>query len=94
MKRKFLVAGIVVGAILALGPLWGAIATAVGMMGAFKTLAGEGISDPKALSDQIGIQLMSASLGLLACPIGILLLVLCIVGLALDKKPPPLPPAT
>jgi len=94
MKRKLLITGIVVGAFLMLGPLWGAIASAIGMMGAFKTLSGPGISDPQALSGQIGVQLMSMTAGLIACPIGIILLAVCIVMLVLDKKqqPPPLPP--
>jgi biopolymer transport protein ExbB/TolQ len=94
MKRKLLITGIVVGVLLMLGPVWGMLATVIGMMGAFKTLAGNGISDPNALSHQIGMQLMGTTLGLVACPIGIAMLAACIVGLVNDKKqPPPVPPA-
>ncbi|HSI10999.1 MAG TPA: MotA/TolQ/ExbB proton channel family protein [Chthoniobacter sp.] len=89
MKRKLLITGIVVGAFLTLGPLWGMLANVIGMMGAFKVLGSDGISDPNALSHQIGITLMGTTLGLVACPIGIVLLVACIVGLVNSKKQPP-----
>jgi biopolymer transport protein ExbB/TolQ len=37
-KRKFLIAGIVVGFFLLLGPVWGLLGTVVGMTRAFKVL--------------------------------------------------------
>jgi hypothetical protein len=95
MKRKLLITGIVIGALLTLGPLWGMIGMALGMMGAFKTLSGDGISDPHALSGRIGLQLASGMAGLVACSIGIVLLAACMISLVLDKKqPPPLPPVS
>jgi biopolymer transport protein ExbB/TolQ len=95
MKRKLLITGIVIGVILMLGPLWGLLATVIGMMGAFKILGSDGVNDPNALSHHIGMQLMGTTLGLVACPIGIVLFAACIAGLVLDKRPPPpLPPAT
>jgi len=95
MKRKLLVTGIVGGVILALGPLWGMLAVSIGMMGAFQTLADSGISDPHALSGHINMQLVGLSTGLIACPVGIILLTGCIVALVLDKRQPPpsLPPS-
>lgn len=93
MKRKLLISGIVIGVLLTLGPVWGMLATVIGMMGAFKTLSGDGISDPNVLSHHIGTTLMGTTLGLVACPIGIALLAGCIVGLVTGKKqPPPVPP--
>ena len=89
MKRKLLITGIVVGAFLTLGPAWGMLAAAIGMMGAFKVLGSNGISDPNAISHQIGITLMGTTLGLVACAIGVVLLVACIVGLINCKKQPP-----
>lgn len=95
MKRKLLITGIVVGAFLMLGPLWGMLANVIGMMGAFKVLGSDGISDPNALSHQIGITLMGTTLGLVACPIGIVLLAGCIAGLVnCQKQPPAIPPAS
>jgi len=93
MKRSLLICGIVIGVILTLGPAWGMLGTAIGMMHAFQTLGGSGIGDPKALSGAIGETLLATGAGLVACPIGILLLVVCIVMLVnLSKEPPALPP--
>ena len=92
MKRSLLICGIVIGTILTLGPVWGTLGTVFGMMHAFQTLAGNGISDPKALSGSIGTTLLASGAGLVACPIGVLLLVGCIVMLVnSSKEPPPLP---
>jgi biopolymer transport protein ExbB len=93
MKRKLLITGIVAGSFLALGPLWGLLGTVFGMMGAFRDLAGEGISDPRVLSGHIGQTLLATSIGFIACPIGLALLIPCIVVLAQDnkKQPPALP---
>jgi hypothetical protein len=92
VKRSLLICGIVIGVILTLGPAWGLLGTVFGMMHAFQTLGGSGISDPKALSGAIGETLLATTAGLVACPIGILLLAVCIVMLVnLSKEPPPLP---
>ncbi|HEY3897761.1 MAG TPA: MotA/TolQ/ExbB proton channel family protein [Chthoniobacter sp.] len=94
MKKSLLVSGIVVGSILALGPVWGAIGSALGMMRAFHTLGSANVSDPRALSADIGQTLMALTFGLIACPVGIALLAICIVFLVQSKKQalPPLPP--
>ena len=97
MKRGFLIFGIVVGVILALGPVWGMLGTMFGMMHAFQVLGGNGVGDPKALSGAIGDTLLATTAGFVACPIGILLLVVCIVLLVTASNaaaPPPLPPPT
>jgi len=94
MKRPLLIAGIVVGTLLALGPFWGMLGTMLGMMRAFTILGNDGISDPRALSGAIGHVLVSTAAGMVACPIGIVLLAVCIVLLVQSKKqlpPPPLP---
>jgi len=96
MRRSLLICGIVIGSLLALGPLWGMLGTAFGMMHAFQALgSGPGISDPKAMSGAIGVTLLATAGGFVACPIGILLLVICIVLLInTPKEPPPLPPGS
>jgi biopolymer transport protein ExbB/TolQ len=94
MKRQLTIAGIVVGAILALGPLWGMLGTAFGMQRAFATLAGQGIGDPRALSSSIGAVLLFQAIGFIVCPFGIALCIFSVIKLnALHRNPPPLPPA-
>ena len=90
MKRKLLIAGIVVGVIVAVVPF-------LGMMGAtfslFRDIGQSKISDPSALSSSIGMARFFQTLGLVACPVGLGLFFFCIVKLnALRKQPPPLPP--
>jgi biopolymer transport protein ExbB/TolQ len=93
MKRKLTIAGIVIGAILALGPLWGMIATVFGMQRAFASLAGSGVADPRALSSSIGTVLLFQSLSFIVCPVGIALCIFSIIMLqAMSRQPPPLPP--
>ena len=92
MKRKITVTGIVIGAILALGPVWGLLATVVGMQRAFSVLAGSGISDPLALSSSSGAVLSFQYIGFMMCPVGIALCIFCTIRLqALSRQPPPLP---
>lgn len=74
-----------------LGPFWGMIGTVFGMTRAFRELAGSGVSDPKALSGAIGETLLATSAGIIACPIGIALLIVCIVKLTNTPKASPSP---
>jgi hypothetical protein len=94
MKRKFAIAGIVIGALLTLGPLWGFLGTMFAMNSAFSGLAGKGISDPHALSSTIGGVLFFQMFGIIACPIGITLCIICVFQIS--RTPPPVPsiPAT
>ena len=45
-------------------PMIGLLGTVIGMMGAFRVLAGSGISDPRALSGKIGEVLLATASGL------------------------------
>jgi len=47
-----------------ISPMIGLLGTVIGMMGAFKVLAGSGISDPRALSGKIGEVLLATASGL------------------------------
>jgi biopolymer transport protein ExbB/TolQ len=93
MKRRLLISGIVIGSLLTLGPLWGLLGTALGMTRAFDILGSSGVSDPQQLSNAVGTTLVSTMAGAIACPIGILLLTVCIPLLVLLKKtqPPSVP---
>ena len=93
MKRAFLIAGIFIGIILMLGPLWGLLGTVIGMREAFISLGQQGIGDPSHVSKSIGGVLVSSVAGLVACPIGVVLLVVCIFQFEKARRcPPPLPP--
>jgi hypothetical protein len=93
MKQKLSIAGIVIGAILALGPLWGMVGAAFGMQRALDVLGESGIADPRALSSAIGVTLFLQIFGLVAWPFGIVLCIVSIIMLlALQRRPPPLPP--
>ena len=92
MKRILLIAGIVIGAIIALGPVWGTLGVAWGMQRAFDALQKSGISDPRVLSSKIGTVLLIQTLGLVACPVGLALCIFCIIKFqAIYRRPPPLP---
>jgi MotA/TolQ/ExbB proton channel family len=95
MKRKFAIAGIVLGAILALGPLWGMVGAAFGMDHTFTVLGESGVSDPRALSSSISAILFVETLALVACPVGIALCIFSIVQLRANPSHPPAltPPA-
>lgn len=95
MKRGLLTAGIVAGIVLMLGPFLGMLGTVFGMKRAFDTLGHNGVPDPSELSANIGEVLVSTAAGFIACPIGIAMLVVCIVQLEKARRvPPPLPPVT
>ena len=81
-----MIAGIVIGAILAIGPF-------LGMMGATFSMFSATFSDPRALSSHIGTVRFFQHLGLFVCPVGLGLLIFSIIKLqTLRGQPPPLPP--
>jgi len=92
-SRTFLITGLVIGIILALGPLWGMAFTMIFMLKAFSEMGRNGIADPARLSHDIGHTLVSTSLGIFACPVGLVLAIICAVFLVRSPKttPPSLP---
>jgi hypothetical protein len=84
----------IVGGLLLLSPFIGLFGTVIGMMGAFKTLSGPGISDPNALSASIGTTLISTAAGLFLFPVGLGVLAISIVFFVRTGTavPPPIPP--
>lgn len=92
MRRKLLIAGIVVGTLLSFAPFFGLFGTVLNMFGAFKDLGDSGVSNPNALSAHIGNTLLITWGSLLALPIGLVLLITCIIFLAISKpQAPPVP---
>ena len=72
---------IVVGSLLALGPLWGLLGTVIGMIRAFDTIAKADAGTPERLASTISTSLWSTLAGLLVSPIGVALLAVGIVWL-------------
>lgn len=83
--NKKLIVGLVVGIVLALGPIWGMIGTVVGMVLAFDNLAQQ---QPQVdvLAGNISLALFATVVGWIACPIGIVIIIVAAFKLAKDGK--------
>jgi len=90
-NRALLIPGIIIGTLLALGPLWSSMYM---ILSASQTLSRSGVADPRALSLDIGHGLISTVAAFLLCPIGLALATLCTILLFKSRKaaPQPLPP--
>lgn len=92
--RKWLIAGMIIGGLLMLSPLFGLVGTAVGLSRAFSVLGSQGIGDPEELSAAVGDTLFSTSIGLLLLPFGLVLFATCLVIFLMNRSKtsaPPLP---
>lgn len=86
MKRKTkLIVWLVVGIILALGPIWGMIGTIVGMILAFGNLA-HSQPQPEVLAGNISLALYTTVAGWIACPIGIVIIIVSAIKLGKTTK--------
>lgn len=86
MKRKrTLIAWLVGGVILALGPLWGLIGSVIGMVMAFGQLA-QTSTDTEALANDISIALYTTVAGYVVCPIGIAIIIVAAIHLGKRKR--------
>jgi biopolymer transport protein ExbB/TolQ len=87
MKRKTtLITWLAGGVILALGPFWGLIGTILGMILAFQNLA-DGNPEVGVLADNISLALYTTAAGLVACPIGITIVVVSAIKLGKQETP-------
>ena len=79
---------LIIGAILALGPLWGIVGTVLGMTHTFESLAGDGPTETKTedMADGIRLSLYTTAAGWIACPIGLTLVIVSAVGMSTSKK--------
>ena len=86
MKRKTkLILWLFAGIILALGPIWGMIWTVVGMILAFGNL-GQPQPQAEALASNISLALYATAAGWIACPIGIVIIIVSAIKLGKSTK--------
>ena len=92
-KRTLSITGIVCGGLITLSPLWGLLLTVLSMSHAFAILGKTGVSDPRHVALAVGDSLMATTIGIILCPVGLLILALSIYFLTkrTDPSPPPLP---
>ena len=90
-KRTLSITGIVCGALLTLSPLWGLLLSVFSMSQAFARLGNSGITDPRHLALDVGHSLIATTIGIILCPVGLLILALSIYFLTRKTDPPPLP---
>lgn len=82
MKRKTkLILWLIIGTVLTLGPIWGMICTAFGMIQAFRDLA-QSQSQPEVLAGNISLALHPTAAGWIACPIGIVIVIISVIKLS------------
>ena len=86
MKRKSkLITWLVAGIVLALGPIWGMIGTVIGMLLAFSNL-GQPELQAEALASNISFALYTTAAGWIACPIGIVIIIVSAIKLGRIKR--------
>ena len=93
-RRGLITAGLVVGALLTLSPLFGMLGTVVGMMTAFDALGTHGAGDTEQLSVGIGGALVSTAIGWVLFVPGIILLTISIIHYRRTKRLALAPQAT
>ncbi|MBI2438021.1 MAG: MotA/TolQ/ExbB proton channel family protein [Lentisphaerae bacterium] len=86
MKRKTkLIIWLVVGIILALGPIWGMIGTVLGMLFALGHLS-QPQPQAEVLASNISLALYATAAGWIASPIGIVTIIISAIKLGRSKK--------
>ena len=85
MKKA--IALLVFGIVLMLGPLWGLMGTIAGMIGTFNGIAEKtGDAKAEALAANISFSIYSTFLGIIVCPVGLVLFVISIIWIIKVKE--------
>ena len=90
-SKKAPIALIVLGSLLATGPLWGLVGTVIGMIRAFVALDATGPARPEAPAAHVSFALWATMAGIIASPIGLALLAGGIVWLVRSTPRPTQP---
>ena len=94
MLKRY-IAILVVGCLLALGPIWALLATIMGVLRSFEDVYDQGTSAQAALAHNVYVALWSAAAGALIYPLGLLLIALAFVmtsraqGKEMSEEAPP-----
>ncbi len=72
---------LIVGIVLALGPVWGTVGTVIGMLTAFGHLQPEAPATAETLANSISMALYTTIAGWVACPIGIATIIVSAIKL-------------
>ena len=82
MKPKTkLIIWLVVGIILALGPVWGMVGTIAGMVMAFSHVQQGGMAEPELLANDMGLAMLTTLAGWIVCPIGVVIIIISAIRL-------------
>jgi hypothetical protein len=84
-RKKKLICWLGAGIVLAAGPVWGVIGTVIGMVLAFVNLA-QSQPQPEGLADNIRFVLYATMAGWVACPIGIVIVIVAVIKLGQNKQ--------
>jgi len=85
-REKSLFCRLIAGIILALGPVWGQIGTAIAMVRAFAEVSENESASPELLAEHISSALYTTLAGYIALPIGIVLIVVTVIRLSRKTK--------
>lgn len=87
MKSKGkLIALLVAGVVMALGPVWGMLGTILGVVMAFGHMGQDGMGDPELLANDIGVAMYTTAAGLIMCPVGVTCILIAVIYLNRRKK--------
>jgi biopolymer transport protein ExbB/TolQ len=86
MKPAFKWMMIIGGLLTVGGPVFGMLATVVGMTQSFEALGASGVGDPEQLSAGIGQSLVSTAVGMVLAFVGVVLFFSGLIGCLVQRK--------
>jgi biopolymer transport protein ExbB/TolQ len=92
MKRKTrLIAWLVAGVVLAMGPLWGLIGTVVAMLLAFGRIYEGDEPQAEALAGDVSLAIYTSAVGWIVCPVGLVIVIVAALRLSRLNRAPASP---
>lgn len=76
MKKA--IALLIIGVILASGPMWGLLGSSGGMINSFNAMAGESSAKAEQLAESISLSLWSTVIGIVLAPVGAVIMIIAI----------------